>query len=56
MHDKLNALQQYTNLTGMKPDTQDQEGRNNVIILPPLENEKDQLKRMRIYDVTPGSE
>jgi hypothetical protein len=57
MNDKLEALKQYVKLTGMKPDDlQHRDVVSNIVVLPPLENEEDQLKRMRIYDVTPGSE
>ena len=55
MHDKLEAMKLFIKMAGMKPDTQDQRG-GNVIVLPPLENEEDQLKRMRIYDVDPESD
>jgi hypothetical protein len=57
MNDKLDALKQFAKLTGMKPDdpAASAAGTKNIIVLPPLENEADQLKRMRIYDVTPGS-
>ena len=41
----------------MKPDDlQHRDVANKIVVLPPLENEKDQLKRMRIYDVEPESD